>query len=292
MPNNLEKIEKAQSEFNKKYAVDFDIEAFEESMNFYDDMGTDLGLNNLYKQAFIPLYKKAFTNFIDGKIGKTFDVGVMINDFENIMEPFRDERSSKNKKSPAFCGGWTVKEYLNSMLKATEDVPDNKLDYAAKRYSKGELRIRDMRAYAEDLKKDPTAEKLATLHCYAESLMRANKERPLFWRAIFLFRHLAEQREAENFKKYIAEVTGNSDGKIKLEEVLENVNNTLISDSKKIVNDAMVRAENAENTQKTSEQKKEKLSVDDAAPDKDRQQITEKVIKDSELVKNGYEIKK
>jgi hypothetical protein len=74
--------------------------------------------------------------------------------------------------------------------------------------------------------------------------------------------------------------------------VLENVNNTVISDSKKIVNDAMVRAENAENTQKTSEQKKEKLSVDDAAPDKDRQQITEKVIKDSELVKSGYEIKK
>ena len=38
MPNNLEKIEKAQSEFNKKYAVDFDIEAFE---NFGTGMRLD-----------------------------------------------------------------------------------------------------------------------------------------------------------------------------------------------------------------------------------------------------------
>ena len=100
MPTFEERINTEQQNFYEKYGVNFDIEGFETKSSFHDNLG-GFGVNTLYRQAFIPLYKKAFANFIDGKIGDSFDVADMINDFEKIMEPYREKcNENKNVKAP------------------------------------------------------------------------------------------------------------------------------------------------------------------------------------------------
>ena len=63
---DLAKIENTVSEFNKKYGVDFSITDFDEKLN---DKAVAKAADERYKTTFTELYKKAFANFIDIRIG-------------------------------------------------------------------------------------------------------------------------------------------------------------------------------------------------------------------------------
>ena len=288
MSGEVERIEQAQAKFNKKYGVKFDAEAFEESLNFYENIGTVFEVNNLYRQNFISLYEKAFANFIDKKIGEDFDVGVMINEFEDIMKPFRDKCNSEGKQYPDVYGGWTVNEFLTSMCNSLSDVPDNKIEYATKRYSDGQLSIRNMRSYANKLKKagNPSKDELATLYCYAEGLSNVNERRNVSWIIKYPFKFFAEKREAKNFKAYISEVIGG--------ELQENVGNTKFDEIFAIVNDASLSngkkaIEFAQKAKNGIDEEKEQMSVSDAITNNADTKYVDKIVENPVSVKNGLE---
>lgn len=73
-------------------------------------------------------------------------------------------------------------------------------------YENGELRIRDMRAYAEGL--DPSEmsdEEIATALQSAQALREVNASRSVLWRIFHPFRNNAEQRDAKLIEGLISE---------------------------------------------------------------------------------------
>ena len=297
MPIDFETIETAQVSFNTKYGVNFSIEEFDASISGFAELGGGIDADEMYKITFASLYQKAFANFIDQKLGKTFEFGEMIRDFDkSIMNPYRAECKKENKSAPKLYGGWTVKEYLESVDHSLDRVPNGKLDFAARRYREGDLRIRDMRAYAEALKKEdsPSADRLATLYCYTHALSVINQERSFFWKATHLFKYFAEKREAKNFKAYLAEVTGGElverTGNEKFDEILARVKDSLIEQSRKVVKAAVSQAV-ANDLEKDAPADKEKLFVDAAAMKDIGQKTTAQVKETTSLAKENLNLK-
>lgn len=295
MSIDFEKIETAQDAFNAKYGVNFNIEEFDASISGFAELGGGVNADEMYKITFVSLYQKAFANFIDQKLGKTFEFGEMIRDFDkNIMDPYRAECKKENKSAPTLYGGWTVKEYMESVDHSLNSVPNDKCDYATRRYREGDLRIRDMRAYDEELKKGvPSADKLATLYCYAQALSRVNEERSFFWKVTHPFKFLAEKREAKNFKAYISEVTGGelteNTGNEKFDDILAHAKDPLIYQSRKIVKNALAQIAPTDRTREIAN--KEKLFVDAAAMKDDQKKTMERFEKKNDPVKESINVK-
>ena len=207
-----ETILNAQSEFNRRYGVKFDIEEFDGSVSSLDDYaGGKSGVDDMYRVTFSLLYKKAFANFIDHRMEGEMDFGRMISEFDaTIMEPYRQFCREQGRTPPTVYGGWTVNTYLKSVENHMKDLPEDKLAYAATRYSKGQLPMRDMRVYVEQLKNtpDPSSQQLATLLCYTQALKTANEQRTTgeAWR--HPFRHWAEKRHVKAFETLLREKLG------------------------------------------------------------------------------------
>ena len=242
---NFKKIIKAENAFNKQYGVSFSIEAFDEKVSVFDNFTGGINIDEMYRTSFSELHQKAFANFIDGKIEKTFDFVKMLKDFEEtIMNPYREERKSEKKSVPTPFGGWMGSKYLESVYKSLTDIPDKKIDFVVKRYNERTLRIRDMRSFANDVAKleNPPLDKLATLYCYSEALSKVNKDRSYPWIFTHLSRFFAEKREAKNFKNLIIKaIEGKSVNKNipkKMGDVLLFVNDDIIPKSKAAVKEA------------------------------------------------------
>lgn len=265
MPKQNKNTQTPQDTFNKKYGVDFDIEAFAEGMSFHDDFGSSELMNGIYKTTFTELYKKAYGNFIDRKIGTKFDFVEMLNDFENnIMEPYRKSAQSSGRKPPSPYGGWKLSEYIESVDNYLGGISISKEIFAKERYENRSLRMRDMRKYVDGLKKrnDVTPAELSTVNCYIAGLSYTSNNRSLASKIGNLFRYLAEQRTIKAFTRYLEEKTG---GPLSLAEgvnpgyaeVVELSGNADIANSRNAVSFAMEkangndRARDAETDEKT-----------------------------------------
>lgn len=291
-------IEIAESNFNTKYGVEFSVEGFEEKISFFDNMGSAELMNKTYRDTFTELYKKTFANFVDGKIGNKLDVAEVIRDFENIMEPLREQRSKNQQKSPTVYGGWTTKTFLAAMNNVVENVPNDKLEYAANRYRANEFRVRDVRAYANALRNrntTPKIEELATLYCYGEALSKVSKEPARGWRIKHFFKCRAAKREAGKIKDYLVRVTGgaltaNSTNE-KFNEILRNVNDSLISDSKKRIETAY-KAEEAKEINKVNNlNQRESVKFDASIDTRPRSKTVGKINESKEISKQRFENK-
>lgn len=245
------KIEEEQRKFNQKYGVNFDIYEFEgtlEALNEDDDLVVDILHNDadpIYRTMFVDLYKKAYGNFVDRRIGDTFDFVEMLDEFENnIMTPHR-EIANPNCVTSDF-GGWVPETYMKSVKNYLDNIPNNNVKFAEERYKAGKLPIREMRAYANSLKKaetPPTVGQLATLKCYAQALTNVNNGRKLSWIIFNLPRYLSEIIEAKKFNKAIDKlIPPNTDGSENLEmyeQVDTLLNDRSIEKSRTVINDKL-----------------------------------------------------
>ena len=292
MPKGFEKIITAQKQFNEKYGVSFDIEEFAQSIDGIDEFGGGSSADELYKVEFAKLYKKAHANFIDKRLAQIIDFGEMINEFEdNIIAPYYQKRKSEGQTAPTPYGGWSVRGYLSSVERHLSTVPENKHDFATKRYAALDIRIRDMRAFADELinNNDASPEKLATLYCYHSALKRVNEGRS-FIRAVFVnpFRHMAEKRCMDKIKTYIEEKTG---GPMTLEnaafkKVHDISNNDDIERSKNTVTIA-IRGAIQERSKDANASEKENMVVDDAIIMDEHVQKNEKLTYKESLTKSN-----
>ena len=292
MKEVYEIIEAEQKKFNQKYGVNFDIYEFDgilDALNEDDDVVAGDALSNdadpIYRTTFIDLYKKAYGKFVDRRIGDTFDFVEMLDDFENnIMSPYRTIAAS-NKVTSDY-GGWTTVTYMKSVKNYLDNIPDNNVKFAEERYKAGKLPIREMRAYANSLKKletPPSAGQLATLKCYAEALTNVNNGRKLRWIIFNLPRYLSEIIEAKNFNKAIDKLIPSAPNGGENSDMYEQVN-TLLNDrsiekSRAIINDKLNEiAPEVENVNESTV-KKEHVVIDEIDDKKVKRNFDKRVEK-------------
>ena len=212
MPNKFEKYSEEIADFNWKYGLNFSLNSFDEKARVITEFASAKDLNALYRSTFTNLYKKVLANCVDDIISpKRANPEEYYRDFENMMKIYRDVVKKEGRDVPSPNGGWTKKaEPLEVMQRELDAIPNHKVDYAIERYKKGELRIRDMRAYVDILKdrsallsRDQFVDSLAPLYCYKEALKRVNSERSIGWRILNLPRFIGERRAIRKFEKYL-----------------------------------------------------------------------------------------
>ena len=259
---DYEKILEAQRSFNEKYGVNFDIYEFEGAINGFTAFGDTINPNDIYKTKFIIQAKKAFENFVDNKLENGLDLGEMIKDFEKmIMDPYREACDPEYLTEP--FGGWDTAEYIRSLKNFVDGVPDSKSVYAANRYKAGKLPIREMRAYANELKEldMPPVDKLSTLYCYAKGLEIVNQSRSVWWAMLHPIRFFAERREAKNFMEYVEEQKNIENMSI-LDKVRECAQDKTIENTKKLMKEAVEQIEAEERLDAAQEANVPEESVD------------------------------
>ena len=215
MAIELREIETASRAFGEKYGVKFSISSYNaKAETLRDVFGKDALKNDAnYKKEFMKLFKQAFGNYVEGKTDE-FKFEDMLKDFENdIMKPYREYCKEKKIPAPKAYGGWNSLSYHKDVRNFMQGISHSRRAYTEQRYVKGEIRIRDMRAYAEQLstKEVPSAEEIATLQIYATALRNANDSRGFFWKMIHPVRNNAEQREAKSFQAQVDKLTGRAD---------------------------------------------------------------------------------
>ena len=211
MPQNVnyEKYQNQVNEFNQKYGVKFSYEEFESNIlkmrNFkrnFNFESKDMTMeDSIYRGTFSNLYKQSAHSFIDKKI-KNFSYADFLQDYEALIANYRIECEKTGYPKPSVRGGWTKdSDVLESVNKKIADVKDKTQDDVEDRYEKRELRIRDMRAYAEQLRDsgETSVEKISALFVYANALESYNKKRNFFSRT-FGTQGRAERNNANNIR--------------------------------------------------------------------------------------------
>ena len=218
MAINFDSFSAKAEAFSKKYGVKFDIVEFDGQTralteNFAVTKSAENNMNTYYRMAFTRLFKEAFANFIDHKIS-SFKPDEMLRDFEDsVMGPYRAECKKENMSAPGVNAGWTQKEFMERAKAELQNIPDDKREYARTRYMDGNLRVRDIRAFREELqnKGGYNHEKLSTLICYSYALGNAVSGRSFWWKVMHPFKNSAEKKELATLRNYIGVTTGSFD---------------------------------------------------------------------------------
>ena len=218
MAINFNSFSDKAKEFNERYGVNFNIVEFDGQTrtlteNFAVRKSTAETLNTFYRTALLRLFREAFANAIDHKIA-AFEPEQLLKDFEDfVMSPYRAECKKENMAAPGVNAGWTKKEFLERAKAELQSIPDDKREYARTRYMNGDLRVRDVRAFREELqnKGGYNHEKLSTLICYSYALGNAVNSRSFWWKVMHPFKNSAEKKELATLRNYIGVTTGSFD---------------------------------------------------------------------------------
>jgi len=221
MPTNFEKYQERAEKFNAKYGLNFRYEEFETSVEKHKSLedGLDLGKsavsieNQFYLLRFGQMHKKALNNYIDGKI-PTFDNQQMLKDYIDLMNGYSEAYREQHPNAK-------LQPWYNS-LKLTDKIHDENMtsalwsqtDYAKERYLKGQLPLREMRAYCEQLGRlegQPSREQLAAIASYAQAIKQVQEDHPWYYRFIHPVRNNAEQRDAKMLADFVKARVGGTE---------------------------------------------------------------------------------
>lgn len=195
--------------FNQKYGVNFSYGEFESNVlkmqslkrNFNAKMKDMTMEDSIYRGMFLNLYKQSAHSFVDRKIGKFFYAD-FLKDYEALISNYRTECEKTGYPKPSVRGAWTKEsDIAKSIKEKLADVKSESQDDVEDRYEKRELRIRDMRAYAEQLRDrgETSVEKISALFVYANALESYNQKRNFFSRT-FGTQGRAERKNARDIR--------------------------------------------------------------------------------------------
>lgn len=132
---------------------------------------------------------------------KSFDPSELATDFEKLMNHYRDYCNNNDKQAPDVNGGWEGIETMDSMRATLTTIKPEKIKDITNRYISGNLRLRDIRANVRNLTANGissvSAEGLAEIMMYRESIQTAVENRPTWWKIIHPFKNNAEQKAVE-----------------------------------------------------------------------------------------------
>ena len=288
MANNFEAYANFERNFNNRYKVNFSFERYEaqklNKKNIEPALKDqkNIGKENLkYRNALLNIYKECVQNMKDNKY-KSFNPDELATDFEKLMNNYRDYCNKNNKEAPDVNGGWEGRETMDSMRATLTTIKPEKLKDTTDRYISGKLRLRDMKATVRNLTangmRNVSAEGLAEIMIYRESIQTAVENRPTWWKIIHPFKNNAEQKAVEALDTII---NVNLENDLIAQSI---VDGEVISNAK----NALDRATNGiEDVVETRAPKKEKMNMDFLSEKNNVVSKGEKIVDDKSLKKEN-----
>lgn len=212
MPETFDKYQEVLNRFNTKYGVNFSFEIYETQVLKYKNLQSAFVTrsktkieNVVYRGMFTSLYRECVENAIIRNT-QAANHKDFFNDFEKLMDNYREYGKKNGKEVPAAKGGWKNEaEAARAAEQKISDIKSDKIEYTKDKYLSGTLRLRDMRATVEEMKnsKNVSIEKLATVILYQKALKSAIEERSFLWKVFHPIRNNAEQRELNAVNAYL-----------------------------------------------------------------------------------------
>lgn len=213
MPNKFEKYDQAVEKFNRDYGVNFSFGKYEAYLNQTTHMRSAFAVNKqkvtaedfAYRKVARELFEEAVGSMIMKKVNSV-DHDAFLNDFDQLMDLYREHCKQTGADEPGKNGSWRGAEFVEDMQNKIRNIPTDKSDYVKNQYINRTLRLRDMRADIESMEKDGrtmTAEELSRVIVYQRALEKTIKERSFLWKATHWFQGPAEQRDLKMIQQIV-----------------------------------------------------------------------------------------
>ena len=214
MPTNpFEKYQSQVNDFNQKYGVSFSFNMYAVKLNqtnhmheFFTNEKKTSAADYAYSSVAKELFKEAVESMIMKKANFA-DHTAFLNDFDKLMDHYREHCKETGGQQPGKNGGWgNNMEMLNDLSGKIKDIPSDKSEFIKNSYINRTIRLRDMRADLESMEKDgktATVEELSRAIVYQRALEKTIKERSFFWKATHWFQGPAEKRDLETINRFI-----------------------------------------------------------------------------------------
>lgn len=213
MPTDFSKVEERARKFNEDYGLDFSYQEFEHTVGRHKSLQEGLSIGNggvsvenqFYLSRFGQMHKKALNNYIDGRITKFYNEQ-MLKDYIKLMNGYSAvyrEQHPEEKLQPWYNGLKLINKINDENMTS---AMWSQTDYAKERYLKGELPLREMRAYCEQLGRlegQPSREQLAAIASYAQAIKQVQEDHPWYYKFIHPVRNNAEQRDAKMLADFV-----------------------------------------------------------------------------------------
>lgn len=252
--------------FNKTYGVDISLSKIQseaKKLNSY---------NNALRAVFLEAYKKTvMKDLIKNEDDYLFSQNMFLEFNKSITNSLIDETPRRKRVDlSANMGFKTSREAFDMLSETWNEIPSNQVDIVAENYKNGNIRIRDMVAFANTAKFGERNNMI--IASYAEALKKVNESRSFLWRVFHPFRNHAEQRDAKlieaSTKKFITDslykkACTNAQNKRVNFERLEKETTQNVLENKDVIEEDLEVEFNADNIkfdpdeQLTEEQKKE-----------------------------------
>ena len=212
MAVNYEEIRIAQSKFNKKYGTTFDIEVFEQQVNFLDSAVEGSNMDTVYRATMAELYDEAFNHFVNYSEDNEFSYSEILNEFERkIMSPFRVGLEQDDLDVPAPFGGRQKAEYINEAQQLIENMPNKtKASFNAKNYEEGKLTFDDVKKFSKRVmqKESATDRELNTMHSFANAIRERRRNHSWLWKLGHLATVISENSLLKKMDSFILDQCG------------------------------------------------------------------------------------
>ena len=192
------------NDFNTKYGVDFNLDK-------YVSKASKTSPNEALKAMFADMYKKVLRSNL-GKEDADKRTAEMFYDFnKDVISSLKVEFDTENKNLyPHKNAGMSKFERYRLMEGVWNDIPKNDTDLVADKYKNGEIRIRDMVAYANEKEDYSKLDRITItiMASYAEALKNVNASRSFLWKVFHPIRNHAEKRDAKLIQSIVTEKNG------------------------------------------------------------------------------------
>ena len=212
MAGKFEEFNSLVEEFNKNHGVNFSFERYEIKLkqtlhmrSFFTGGGKISAEDFAYRTVAKELFRETVESMIAKKVNSV-DHTIFLDDFDKLMDNYREYCNRTGDKTPGKNGGWGKNvEMINDMQGKINDIPADKSDFIKNRYIKRSVRLRDMRADIEGMGKEKpiTAEELSRAIVYARALEKTVNERSGWWRAFHRIQGPAEKRDLKVLNAFI-----------------------------------------------------------------------------------------
>lgn len=153
-------------------------------------------LIRMFREAFQQIYLKD-TLDMSGKSSKCVE---FFKDFNNyVVFNLREDAPLNRSSAPKREMGLSPMEQYRIIKEIRNTGPKNDIEAVMMNYKKGNIRIRDMVAFAKNIDRHGglTPKNMRILASYAEALKRVNASRTIGWKWRHPWRNNAEQRDAK-----------------------------------------------------------------------------------------------
>ena len=213
MAGKFENFNTLVEEFNKKHGVDFSFERYETKLKqtahmreFFTGKGEISAEDFSYRTVAKDLFRESVESMIAKKVNSV-DHTVFLNDFDKLMDNYREYCEKTGAQKPGKNGGWGNNvNMIDELAGKIKDIPADKSEFIKNSYINRTIRLRDMRADLESMvknEKTATVEELSRAIVYQRALEKTIKERSFIWKATHWIQGPAEKRNLEIINKFL-----------------------------------------------------------------------------------------